>query len=303
MTTKRNRLGRNLQALLGPNARLPADQSAAAEQHIQDIELAQLHSGHYQPRQNFDETTLQELADSIRAQGIIQPIVVRKSSKQGYEILAGERRSRAAKLAGLTYIPAIVHDVTNREALALSLIENIQRDDLNPLEEAVALKRLQDEFNLTHQQIAETVGKSRTTITNLLRLLTLTQPTQNLLQQGLLEMGHARALLPLSGAQQASAAEEVIAKQLTVRQTEALIRRLQQPESGSEERLPPQRSVPLPAHLEKWQQEISDQLAQPVQIKTKANGGGHLSIAFADVMELEQLLQQLLSESAIAAES
>jgi len=240
MSAKKRGLGRGLDALLGASepAR-EADAEAAdvatkgpADRPPHELPVDLVQRGKFQPRRDMDPESLQELADSIVAQGVMQPIVVRRISDQRYEIIAGERRWRAAQMAGLQSIPAVVRDVSDREALAMALIENIQRENLNPIEEAASLQRLQLEFELTQQEVANAVGKSRSTVANLLRLMTLQEDVQKLVEHGDLEMGHARALLGLEGAEQSRAARTVVSKGLTVRQTESLVRKLQRGNTG-----------------------------------------------------------------------
>ena len=226
VTKKPKGLGRGLEALLGPKVQegTPAD---AEPQLPSSLALDQLVPGMYQPRTRMDEGALYELAESIKAQGIMQPILVRPIGEGRYEIIAGERRSRAAKLAGLTEVPVLVKDVPDEAAAAMALIENIQREDLNPLEEAQGLQRLTAEFGLTHEQAAQAVGRSRSAASNLLRLLNLAEPVQSMLMAGDIDMGHARALLPLDKALQITTAHEVIAKKLNVREAEKLVAKVQ----------------------------------------------------------------------------
>ena len=226
VTKKPKGLGLGLEALLGPRVRNAEEVAAAAADttpHV--LKLALLQTGKYQPRTRMDEGSLYELAESIKAQGVMQPVLVRPLSGGRYEIIAGERRTRAAKLAGLDEVPVLVKDVPDESAAAMALIENIQREDLNPLEEAQGLKRLIDEFGLTHETAAQAVGRSRSAASNLLRLLNLTEPVQQMLMAGDIDMGHARALLPLVGAQQILSATEIVAKKLSVREAEKLVAR------------------------------------------------------------------------------
>jgi len=211
------------------SGQLPENQNKSSDDLLQIIPIEFLKPGKYQPRRDMGEEGLQELADSIKAQGVIQPVVIRPLAKNSYEIIAGERRWRAAQKAGLAEIPAIVKDVPDEAAIAMSLIENIQREDLNAIDEAMALQRLLHEFELTHQEVADAVGKSRTTISNLIRLLSLNEETRTLLERGDIEMGHARALLSLQGDEQNQTARQVAEKGLSVRDTEALVRRLLNP--------------------------------------------------------------------------
>ena len=228
----KKRLGRGLDALLSPDtvvAEVEVTKEGGAGAGLGEVAITDVVRSRYQPRQGFDEESLAELAASIKAQGLMQPVVLRPRAQGGYELIAGERRWRAAQLAGLERIPAVIKDVTDEQASAMALIENIQREDLNPLEEATALKRLQDEFGLTQQQVADAVGKSRVAVTNLLRLLNLSAPVRQMLLAGEIEMGHARALLSLAPIDQERLARVVAAKQLSVRATEALVRARQNP--------------------------------------------------------------------------
>jgi ParB family chromosome partitioning protein len=294
MTTKNRGLGRGLDALLGGGARKGAgEQEEKGEQQAPDrgvvsqlgIELIQ--RGRYQPRRHFDEEKLQELADSISAQGVVQPIVVRPVGNV-YEIIAGERRWRAAQLAGLHEIPAVVRDVDDQAAMAMALIENIQRDDLNPLEEAGALHRLLEEFGLTHQEIAQAVGKSRTTVTNLLRLLELEPEVKAWLDEGKMEMGHARAILGLSGEAQVDAAKQVVRNGLSVRETEKLVRRLQGQASK-----PAKTEIPVDPNIRSLEQDLSDKLGARVHLQSGNKGKGKLVISYNSLDELEGILAHI----------
>ena len=224
MVVKKRGLGRGLDALLGADARTAKAEPEDVSGKLQEVPIEWIQPGKYQPRKVIEDEALQELASSIKAQGIMQPIVLRSISENKYEIIAGERRWRASQLAGLEKIPAIVREVNDESAIAMSLIENIQREDLNPMEEAIALQRLIKEFDLTHQQVAEAVGKSRTAVTNFLRLINLSAEVSQMLAHGDIEMGHARALLSLDDEKQSQAAKEIAAKQLNVRQAEALVK-------------------------------------------------------------------------------
>jgi ParB family chromosome partitioning protein len=245
-----------------------------------------LQRGKYQPRKDINAEKLQELADSIKAQGIVQPIVVRRLAAEKYEIVAGERRWRAAQLAGLSDVPVLVKDIDERSALAIALIENIQREDLNPLEEAEALKRLLDEFGMTHQQAAEAVGRSRVSVTNLLRLLDLQPEVKQLLIRGQLEMGHARALLALSGEKQIAAANKIAEGGLTVRAAEQLAKDLQT------EKKPPAANTPDPDTV-RLQNRLTEKLGARVVIAHQSNGGGKLVIAYASLDELDGVLKRI----------
>ena len=292
MAAKRRGLGRGLDALLGapssdnPETETPPDASPGAVEHL-GIDLLQ--RGKYQPRRNFDQDRMQELADSIAAQGIVQPIVVRPAGEGRYEIIAGERRWRAAQLAGLHDIPVVVREVDDKTAMAVALIENIQRDDLNPLEEATALERLLGEFGLTHQEVAEAVGKSRTSVTNLLRLLDLNEDVKFLVEKGSLEMGHARALLGLKDAMQSDAAHKVVKQGLSVRETERLVRRTQ----GDDARPLRARSASRNPDVGRLEQDLTEKLGARVQIKEGGKGRGQLVIAYNSADELEGILDRL----------
>ena len=222
MSTKKPKLGRGLDALLGS----ALESAASGKDELKHVPVDLLQRGKYQPRTHMGQAALQELSDSIRAQGVVQPIVVRPIGAGRYEIIAGERRWRAAQMAGLHSIPAVVRDIPDEAAIAIALIENIQRENLNPVEEATALQRLIDEFGMTHQQTAESVGRSRAAVTNLLRLLTLNGDVREMLELGKMDMGHARALLALTAKAQSEAARQVVDKGLSVRETEQLVRRL-----------------------------------------------------------------------------
>lgn len=251
-----------------------------------EIPVDQICRGRYQPRREMDNETLEELANSIRAQGVMQPIVIRPV-ETGYEIIAGERRWRAAQMAGLDAIPAVIRDVPDEAAIAMALIENIQRENLNPVEEAIALHRLQQEFELSQQEVAEAVGKSRSAVANLLRLLNLSDEVKTFLERGDIEMGHARALLPLSTELQLQAAREVVAKGLSVRDTEALARRLQQPTSEQ------QQVEAANEHLSQIAQQLSQHFAAKVTLSGNAKGRGKITINFKDSDELEGILSKL----------
>lgn len=290
MANKRRGLGRGLDALLGgPEAEVGGNTEAgAAEGELQEISLADLHPGKYQPRRDIEPEALQSLADSIKAQGVVQPIVVRPDG-DGYEIVAGERRWRAAKLAGLDAIPALVRDVPDRTAMAVALIENIQREDLNPIEESLALRRLIDECELTHQQCAEAVGRSRAAVSNLLRLLELDAAVQSLVRDGRIEMGHARALLALPGNQQKQTADTVIAKGLSVRQTEALVRSLNE---GKAKKPVPKKAGPNP-HVHGLEKSLQDQLSAEVAIQHGAKGSGKVVIQYKSLDDLDRIVSSI----------
>ena len=289
--SKRRGLGRGLDALLGPGAMLDREKnevSTAENSSLDEVALDQIFRGQFQPRQEFRDESLQELAASIKAQGVMQPIVLRQRPSGGYEIIAGERRWRAAQIAGLQSIPAVIRNVSDEDVVAMALIENIQREDLNPLEEAVALQRLQEEFDLTQQQVADAVGKSRVAVTNLLRLLNLNPKVRDMLAAGQLEMGHARALLSLATPEQESVAGEVFKRGLSVRQTEALVRR-----QLNRIRHP---SKPVQAKDQDTlilEMEISQKLGAPVSISFTSKGSGQILIRYGDMEQLEGILSHL----------
>ena len=296
VTKKPKGLGLGLEALLGPRVKEPGDVPAAANDgapHV--LKLTQLQPGKYQPRTRMDEGSLYELAESIKAQGVMQPILVRPVAGDRFEIIAGERRMRAARLAGLDEVPVLVKDVPDESAAAMALIENIQREDLNPLEEAQGLKRLTDEFGLTHEMAAQAVGRSRSAASNLLRLLNLTEPVQQMLMAGDIDMGHARALLPLEGAHQILNATEIVAKKLSVREAEKLVARA----SASAGRQAPllRAKHEKPRDLQRIEQELSDALTAAVEIRvkkrTKRGEQGEVAIAFGSLDELNGLLDKL----------
>ncbi|HEY1395840.1 MULTISPECIES: ParB/RepB/Spo0J family partition protein [unclassified Roseateles] len=295
MATKKPKgLGMGLEALLGPKV---SDAPAVREGEPGVLPLAQMQAGKYQPRTRMDEGSLYELAESIKAQGIMQPILVRPIAPNGavrYEIIAGERRFRAAKLAGLAEVPVLVKPVPDEAAAAMALIENIQREDLNALEEAQGLKRLVDEFGLTHDQAAQAVGRSRSAASNLLRLLNLAEPVQNMLMAGDIDMGHARALLALDGAHQITSATEIAAKKLSVREAEKLVQRQQ----GGGRQAPLLRvKANKSRDVLRLEEELSDLLTAQVEIrvkkKTKRGEQGEVAISFGSLDELNGLLQKL----------
>jgi ParB family transcriptional regulator, chromosome partitioning protein len=301
MSSKRKGLGKGLDALLsaGLGVTAPAPEMpitpGEADQKIEykDGKLAHLpveliQRGKYQPRRDMHPEALEELAESIKVQGVMQPIVVRAIGEGRYEIIAGERRWRATQLAGLDKIPAVIRDVPDEAAIAMALIENIQRENLNPIEEAVALKRLQDEFELTHAEVAQAVGKSRTTITNLLRLIALSEEVKTLLEHGDLEMGHARALLTLEPQQQKEIARQIVAKGLSVRQTEALVRQYQE---GQQEKV--KTEVRLSADIRRLQDQLSETLGAGVEIQQGAKGKGKLVISYNSLDELDGILAHI----------
>ena len=294
MATKKPKgLGLGLEALLGPKV---ADAPEAAAPTT--LRLTQLRTGRYQPRTRMDEGSLYELAESIKTQGVMQPVLVRPLAGSGadYEIIAGDRRVRAARLAGLDEVPVLVREVADEAAAVMALVENIQREDLNPLEEAQGLRRLVSEFKLTHEQAAAAVGRSRSAASNLLRLLQLAAPVQSMLMAGDLDMGHARALLPLDGAQQILCANEVVARKLSVREAEKLVMRMLGASNGSAAPLP--RAKPeKPRDLVRLEEHLADALAAAVEIRVqrKARHGerGEIAIAFGSLDELNGLLDKL----------
>lgn len=286
MKTKKPRLGKGLEALLGSGLSAMTDNGKEVLSHI-PIDLLQ--RGKYQPRHHMNKEGLQELADSIRAQGVVQPIVVRTLANGDFEIVAGERRWRAAQLAELDTIPAIVRNIPDDAAIAIALIENIQRENLNPMEEAGALQRLIDEFKMTHQNVADSVGRSRAAVSNLLRLLSLNNDVRQLVDESKLDMGHARALLALSGGKQSSAAKKVVFNDLSVRETENLVRKLLA-ESGSSSK---RKSSKQDADVRRLQQQISEKLGAKVRIQSTKGGRGKLIIDFNSADELEGIIAHI----------
>jgi ParB family chromosome partitioning protein len=296
MSSKKRGLGRGLNALLGNAAEInqltnpaPVASNAvvASDSSLQKIPVDLIKRGRYQPRVHFEPEALQELADSIRVQGVVQPIVVRPMGNGQFELIAGERRWRATQLAGLETIPAVVRELDDPTAAVISLIENIQRENLNPLEESRALQRLIDEFTMTHQQVAETVGRSRTAVTNLLRLRELNEDVKALVDDKKLEMGHARALLALTGGEQSQIAHRVAEKGLSVRETEALVRRLLNPEKHA-----PVVHVMDP-DTKRLCDELSERIGAPVTIENKAGGKGKLIITYSSLDELDGILHRI----------
>lgn len=278
--TKLKGLGRGLDALLSGDGN-----AALAEESLQNIGISKLQPGKYQPRTNMDQAALAELAESIKAQGIMQPILARPIDTDRFEIIAGERRWRAAQLAGLSEVPVLIRKVADESALAMSLIENIQRENLNPLEEAMGIQRLINEFGMTHQTAGEALGNSRSTISNLLRLLNLSAPVQELMMQGKIDMGHGRALLPLNAAQQVRIANMIAQKQLSVRETERLVNQLEHP--------------PVPKKMQKpdrdllrLQENVSERLGAQVAIKPKKNGQGNIVIHYTSLDQLDDILSK-----------
>jgi ParB family chromosome partitioning protein len=290
-TKKLKGLGRGLEALLGGDGdftQQPADAGAPSS-----LPVAQLQAGKYQPRTRMDEGALNELAASIKSQGVMQPVLVRPIGQDGgamrYEIIAGERRFRAAQLAGLESIPVLVRDVDDQAAAAMALIENIQREDLNPLEEAQGIHRLIDDFHFTHEQAANAVGRSRSAVSNLLRLMNLAQPVQTMLMAGDIDMGHARALLAVDAASQITLASQVVARRLSVRETEKLVARTI--EEAANPTAPRQKDKS--GDIVRLEEELSDKLATPVLFKMGAKGRGQMIIDFADLDILDGVLARL----------
>ena len=297
VTKKPKGLGLGLEALLGPKVQDAGAAPAASEGTPSVLKLGQLQPGKYQPRTRMDEGSLYELAESIKSQGIMQPILVRPVGGEaggGYEIIAGERRFRAAKLAGLDEVPVLVKEVPDEAAAVMALIENIQREDLNPLEEAQGLQRLTQEFGLTHEQAAQSVGRSRSAASNLLRLLNLAEPVQGMLMAGDIDMGHARALLSLDKAQQITTAHEVVAKKLNVREAEKLVAKVQ----GAGRQTPLLRVKSEKSRdVVRLEEELSDLLTAQVEIivkrKTKRGEQGEITIQFGSLDELNGLIDKL----------
>ena len=306
VTKKPKGLGRGLEALLGPKVAEAAEQAQAADAGLpSSLRLDDMVPGMYQPRTRMDEGALYELAESIKAQGIMQPILVRHLAEGAhagkYEIIAGERRFRAARLAGLEVVPVLVREVPNEAAAAMALIENIQREDLNPLEEAQGLQRLVREFGLTHEQAAQAVGRSRSAASNLLRLLNLAEPVQTMLMAGDIDMGHARALLALDRAAQITAGNQIAAKKLSVREAESLVKKL-----GAEFQLVPQKPKKEKSRdLKRVEEELSDLLMAEVEVRVKKRvkrGGrteemGELAIQFGSLDALNGLIERLRAEN------
>jgi len=295
MTVKKRGLakGRGLDALLGSiqKEKLQLEVQALDHGQLKQMDVTQLKRGAYQPRRFISEQDLQELAASIKKHGVMQPIVIRpiENDETPYEIIAGERRWRAAQLAGLTEIPAIVRDLTDQVAIALALIENIQRQDLNPVDQALALQRFHEEFGLSHQEIADTVGKARTTVSNLLRLLSLEDEIKDLMQQGLLDMGHARAILTLKAKDQLQIAKIVIDKSLSVRQTEQLVRDWNTPKQEKSK-------DPLAPDVQQLTQKLSERFSASVKLDYNKQGKGKLVISYNSLDELDGILNICLPE-------
>jgi len=292
----RKRLGRGLDALLSGDVAYDLKEGSrtvsvgtdgARASRIDELAITSVVRGRYQPRIGINEDALAELAASIKAQGVMQPVVVRPRPQGGYELVAGERRWLAAEMAGLSTIPAVIRDVTDEQASAMALVENIQREDLNPLEEAQAMQRLKEEFDLTQQQVADALGKSRVAVTNLLRLLNLAPPVRDMLLGGYIEMGHARALLSLDTIAQERIANRVATRQLSVRQTEALVRQIQQGKPTGK------RAVVKDADTRRLEQDLTAKIGAPVTITANAKGKGQLVIRYSSLDELEGILKHM----------
>jgi ParB family chromosome partitioning protein len=290
---KRNGLGRNLSALLGNNH--TSLSPVAAKEDASKFDLDLLQPGKYQPRTLIDDDTLQELAASIKHQGLLQPILVRAIGENRYEIIAGERRWRACRLAGLTEAPVIVRQVDDETAMAMALVENLQREDLNPMDQARAMARLVEEFSLTHQQIAELLSKSRAAVSNYLRLLSLSADVMRFLEHGDLDMGHARALLMLEPSKQWQVASLVVAKNLSVRETEKLVNRVKE-----EKTIHPSTETPHQPHVQKHIHQLGQILKTKVSLKQRKNGKGSLVIHYDSIQNLEDVIQQLIPDTLVA---
>lgn len=284
---KKKRLGRGLGSLIGNIDEVARADVAQQANGLTELDLDRIQRGKFQPRQVFEQESLQELADSIRAQGIVQPIVVRPDGNH-FELVAGERRWRAAQLAGLQKIPAVVRELDAKSAAAIALIENIQREDLNPLEQAQAFFRLIEEFDLTHQQVADSVGRSRATVSNLLRLLDLAEPVKQQVNQGLLDMGHARALLALIRHDQIEIAKLVVNRGLSVRETELLVKKT----LATQTPVTAKSKAPDP-DIKRLENKISEKLGAGVKIRPGKKGAGQLVISFHSAAELEGILEHL----------
>lgn len=304
MASRKRGLGKGLSSLISQPAvpvssssdtgsQSPAETTrvgmSAAEGELRYLPIDQLQPGQYQPRRDMGTEALEELAASIRSQGIIEPIVVRPITSSRFEIIAGERRWRAARMAELEQVPAVVREASDEDAIAMALIENIQREDLTPVEEASALQRLQKEFDLTQQEVADIVGKKRATVANLLRLLNLSPEVRRLLEDGALEMGHARALLALEGDAQTRAANDVVTRGLNVRQTEQLVRQLL--EGGGQNTAG--KKAPVDANIKKLEETLANRIGAPVSIQHKSSGKGSLVIRYSNLDELDGILNHL----------
>jgi ParB family chromosome partitioning protein len=284
---KKKRLGRGLGSLIGNLDEVASPEIDEKVNGMVELDIDRIQRGKFQPRQVFEPESLQELADSIRAQGIVQPIVVRPEGKH-FELVAGERRWRAAQLAGLQKVPAVIRELDSKSAAAIALIENIQREDLNPLEEAQAYLRLIEEFDLTHQQVADSVGRSRATVSNLLRLLDLAEPVKQQVNKGLLNMGHARALLALIRHDQIEIAKLVVSRDLSVRETELLVKTTLAAESAGKAK-----PKAIDPDIRRLENRISEKLGAGVKIKSGKKGSGQLVISFHSAAELDGILEHL----------
>ncbi len=290
MVVKKRGLGRGLDALLGVNSDTHSEPSGASNQDLlKMLPLDLMQRGRYQPRVDMHAESLEDLADSIRAQGVVQPIVIRPIGGGRYEIIAGERRWRAAQLAELSEIPVIIKDVPDQAAMSMALIENIQREDLNPIEEAIALSRLVQEFELTHQQVADAIGRSRAAVSNLLRLLDLEAEARGLLERGELEMGHARALLSLAANEQGAVARKVAQRGLSVRETERLVKGL----LDTNRQMSKQTNKPVDPNIHSLEQDISERLGAGVSISHTARGKGKMVITYNSLDELDGILARI----------
>ncbi len=297
MAAKKRGLGRGLDALLGNNqthadtqkGRSSEPATPSVDGDLRKLPIDMIQRGKYQPRRDMQPEALEELAESIKVQGVMQPIVVRPIGPEKFEIIAGERRWRATQLAGLDTIPAIIREVSDEAAIAMALIENIQREDLNAMEEALSLSRLQQEFGLTQQQVADAVGKSRSTVTNLLRLISLRDDVQRMLEHGDLELGHAKALLGLPVEHQSQAASTVVSKGMSVRQTEALVRSLLSQLDSPRAK----KNVPLDPDIKSLQDQLSEKVGVPVTLQHGANGKGKLVLKYSSLNELDGILSHI----------
>jgi len=278
-------LGRGLDALLGGDSDVAPAPSAPSS-----VPLSQLRAGRYQPRTRMNPESLAELSESIKAQGVVQPILVRPAADGQFEIIAGERRFRAAQMAGLSEVPVVVRDVPDESALAMALIENIQREDLNPLEEAQGVQRLIREFNFTHEQAAQAIGRSRSATSNLLRLLNLAAPVQEMLMNGTLDMGHARALLAVDGAAQVQLGHRIVVKGLSVREAEALVTRAMRGEKNGQRK---SATAPRSRDIERLEEELSDALGASVTLRADSKGSGRLTVEFSSLDQLDGILARL----------
>lgn len=296
MTKKKRGLGRGLSALLaetGRSTEMVTEKSSVADERpaMQYLPVEWLHRGEFQPRREMDEVALSELADSIRSQGIIQPIVARKESDHSYEIIAGERRWRAAQQAGLSEVPVVLQECDAESTALMALIENVQREDLAPMEVCNALHRLAKEFSMTHQQLAETVGRSRSAVTNFMRLSELEEPVKKLLTEGRLEMGHARALLGLKGHEQIALATKIAAKGLSVREAERLVKK-----AGVERRRPASAREGVDPNVQQLEQTLSEKLGAQVSVRHQHGGRGQLVIRYNSLDELDGILERFVTK-------